>query len=225
MSRYVRNPSSLQHALNVYVWALTSQADQVREAFAGRRLTKAQFAAALSFHWNTGGIKRAFMSWRKPPEIVGRRKKERDLFFKGQWSNAGTVTEFTRVTSRLTPDWSSGRRINVEMELNQAFATAVTPTLDQSPKPDKVPAAPTLSPQPPQGVPAPTPQPDPKPSPPAKPELPPGGGGIAKSIAKWWRTLLFHVGLLSILGRKGRTKLNRERRPLCRLGYASRTQR
>ncbi|MCP4386536.1 MAG: peptidoglycan-binding protein [Hyphomicrobiales bacterium] len=61
------------------------------------------------------------MNWRKPPEIIGRRTKERDLFFDGRWSNDGTMTEFTRLTSNSTPDWSSGKRINVARELKSAL--------------------------------------------------------------------------------------------------------
>ena len=60
------------------------------------------FDGAVSFHFNTGAIKRAswvntykrgdmaaaraaFMSWRKPPEIIGRRTREADLIFKGKY--------------------------------------------------------------------------------------------------------------------------------------------
>lgn len=58
------------------------------------------FDGAVSFHFNTGAIRRAswvktyktgnmaaaraaFMTWRKPPEIIGRRTREADLIFKG----------------------------------------------------------------------------------------------------------------------------------------------
>ncbi|TKT79955.1 lysozyme, partial [Aquamicrobium sp. LC103] len=101
VDRYIGKSQSLEHCLRVYVWALDNYADAVRKAFAGIPLTKAQFAAALSFHWNTGAIERAswvkkfkagdiigarkaFMDWRKPASIIGRREKERDLFFEGK---------------------------------------------------------------------------------------------------------------------------------------------
>src|SRR5690606_8344062 len=110
---YIGQPAPLQHCMNVFVWALRAYAMPVDEAFAGHRLTEAQYAAALSFHWNTGAIKRAawvehwkagrklqarqaFMNWVTPPEIKGRREKERDLFFDGKWSGDGTMTEYTR---------------------------------------------------------------------------------------------------------------------------------
>src|SRR5690554_2778121 len=89
VERYVGRPAPLQHCMNVFVWALRQYARQVDEAFAGHRLTESQYAAALSFHWNTGAIKRAswvqhwkagrhtearqaFMNWVTPPEITER---------------------------------------------------------------------------------------------------------------------------------------------------------
>jgi hypothetical protein len=125
--------------MNVYVWALRKYAEKVEKTFVDTPLTKEQFAAALSFHWNTGGIgkaswvkhfktnnirasRKAFMNWNKPKEIVERRRKERDLFFEGKWSNDGTMIEYTRLTSRMTPVWSSAVRVNVEKELKAAFS-------------------------------------------------------------------------------------------------------
>ncbi|MHB2265050.1 lysozyme [Aliihoeflea sp. PC F10.4] len=164
VERYIGKPASLQHCMNVFAWALTNYARQVQEAFATRPLTQEQFAAALSFHWNTGAIKsatwvrywlrgedekarKAFMNWITPKEIATRRGKERDLFFDGKWSNDGRMTEFTRVRASMAPDWSSGIKINVATELRNAFAEAADVVLDQQPDPDAVPAGPTLSPE------------------------------------------------------------------------------
>lgn len=139
VERYIGKPQSLEHCLRVYIWALDNYADAVRKAFTGVELSKEQFAAALSFHWNTGQIgkaswvklfkagklaeaKKAFMNYSKPKAIVPRRQSERDLFFNGQWSNAGTMTEYTRVTAKGTPDWGSAKRIFVERELKAALA-------------------------------------------------------------------------------------------------------
>ena len=130
VERYIDNPQPLEHCLEVYVWALENYAEAVRAEFSGHALTEAQFAAALSFHWNTGSIRSAswcdhwkagrikeardsFMAWKKPPEIIPRREKERDLFFDGKWSSDGTMTEYTRLTSRRTPVWSSARKVEV----------------------------------------------------------------------------------------------------------------
>ena len=60
----------------------------------------------MSFHFNTGGINKAslvksinagdkktaakqFLNWKKPPEVMGRRKKEQKLFAEGTYSNGG----------------------------------------------------------------------------------------------------------------------------------------
>jgi GH24 family phage-related lysozyme (muramidase) len=161
VTRYIDNPASLQKCLDVYVWALQNYARQVEEAFEGTPLTKAKFAAAVSFHWNTGAIKKAswvkhykagnaiqaranFMLYSKPAAIIGRRRAERDLFFDGRWSNTGTMTEYTRLTSRHTPVWKSGRVINVEKELLRAFGAAVA--ADHKSRPGAKVTQPTISP-------------------------------------------------------------------------------
>lgn len=60
------------------------------------------FDGAVSFHFNTGAIRKAswvakykagdmagarksFMDWRKPPEIIGRRTREAELIFEGKY--------------------------------------------------------------------------------------------------------------------------------------------
>ena len=69
-------------------------------------LAQHEFDALVSFHFNTGGIEKAaltesinagdkakaaeqFMNWSKPPEIIGRRKKEQTLFAHGTYSSTG----------------------------------------------------------------------------------------------------------------------------------------
>ena len=162
VKRYIGKPQSIQHCMNLYAWALTKYAEGVNRAFAGTKLTKPQFAAALSFHWNTGaigraswvkkfkagdvtGAKKAFMNWSSPPEIIGRREKERDLFFDGKWSNRGTMTEYTRLTKRMTPVWSSAKKINVAAELRNAFAGISSPVQDTEPRPNKQPVHPIVA--------------------------------------------------------------------------------
>ena len=153
VERYIGKPQSMEWCLEIYVWALERYAEDVRRAFAGHELTEAQFAAALSFHYNTGGIARAswvrlfkagqieeardaFMLWRKPPEILGRRRAERDLFFDGKWSQTGEITEYTRVTSRGgTPDWGSAKRVNIEAVLRRVMGEALDPDPVTPPSP------------------------------------------------------------------------------------------
>lgn len=139
VERYIGKPQSLEHCLRVYAWALDNYADAVRRTFAGYELTKEQFTAALSFHWNTGGItkaswvkhwkngkiaaaKKAFMAWNKPSYVIGRREDECDLFFDGKWSNNGTMPEYTRVKNTGSIDWSSRRNLDVSQELRAALA-------------------------------------------------------------------------------------------------------
>lgn len=148
--RYIGNPQSLEFCLDIYIWALNNYADAVREAFAGHDLTEEQFAAALSFHWNTGAIKRAswvkhwkagnipaarkaFMNWTKPPEIKERREAERDLFFKGIWHNTGTMPEYTRVTKSGNIVWSSRVDRDVKATIEGLLSAPVPPPPDIEP--------------------------------------------------------------------------------------------
>ena len=141
VERYIGKPASIEHCMSLYVWALEKYAVRVRRAFAGHELTEAQFAAALSFDWNTGAILRAtwvqkwragdiggaredFMNYSKPTSIISRRKKERDLFFKGRWTNKGTILEYTKVSqSSMSPVWSSAKRVDISQELKAAFGS------------------------------------------------------------------------------------------------------
>ena len=110
--RYVDRPQTLRWCLEMYLRLLReTYAPAVLATFEDRDLTEHQFGAALSFHYNTGAIatatwaqewlrgdvdaaRESFMNWRKPPQIIPRREKERDLFFDGVWSSDGTVMEF-----------------------------------------------------------------------------------------------------------------------------------
>lgn len=139
VERYINNPQPLEHCLAVFVWALQKYADDVDKAFSGVKLSEAQFAAALSFHYNTGAIGRAswvtkfkagdiagaraaFMDWKKPPEIIERRTRECNLFFDGKWSGDGTVTEYTQVTAKGTIVWGSAKRVDITKPLRAALA-------------------------------------------------------------------------------------------------------
>lgn len=133
--RYKDNPQPIERCLEVYLWLLREKyIPSVVKAFEGFTLTEAQFAAALSFHYNTGSIAKAgwvkkvkagdnaggakaFMEWRKPPEIIERRQKECDLFFKGQWSQDGKATVYGVRKPSYSPNWSSARRVDVTADL------------------------------------------------------------------------------------------------------------
>lgn len=143
VERYIDAPQPVRKCLEIYLWALSDYNEDVTDAFNGITLTDEQRAAALSFHWNTGAIKRAawvksfmdgnkvkaynqFMNYRSPPEIIDRRKAERDLFFDGVWNNKGTMGEYTRLTSRYTPVWSS----RVEINVSDIIKGILTPNVD-----------------------------------------------------------------------------------------------
>lgn len=150
VDRYIGKPSTMQHALNVYVWALDRYAHTVRETFKGTPLTKEQFTAALSFHWNTGKIataswvrkfkagdmqaaRTAFMAYNKPKAIIPRRKKEAELLFEAKWNGDGKITEYTRLTKKRAPVWSSARRVDISAELAKAFRVNVVGEEDERP--------------------------------------------------------------------------------------------
>jgi lysozyme len=138
--RYKDNPQPVERCLEVYLRLLREKyIPSVVKAFEGFVLTEAQFAAALSFHYNTGaisraswvtkvktgdiaGAKKAFMEWRKPPEIVERRGKERDLFFDGKWSSDGKATVYQVSKPSYSPKWSSARRVDVTADLDRLMA-------------------------------------------------------------------------------------------------------
>lgn len=137
--RYLDKPQTVQRVLEVFVWLCrTKYGPEVIAAFPGRTLTEAQFAAALSFHFNTGGIGRAtwvrswlsgdvaaarqqFMDWRRPPEIVPRREKERDLFLDGKWTGDGKTNVYPVRKPSYTPAWGLVRRVDVRAELREAM--------------------------------------------------------------------------------------------------------
>jgi lysozyme len=137
--QYKDNPQSLQVCVNAVVDRLRKvYVPAVLGAFKGRALTSAQFAAALSFDYNTGAIGRAdwvklwlagrtdeayasFMNWKSPPEIIERRKKERDLFFAGKWSNDGKVAIIGVRKPSYNPNWASTKRVSVTAEINKAL--------------------------------------------------------------------------------------------------------
>lgn len=137
VDRYRDTPQTVQRCLEVFLWVLRERyVPSVAKAFEGFALTEAQFAAALSFHYNTGKIgaadwvslwkagkvvdaHAAFMNWRKPPEIIPRREKERDLFFDGKWSNDGIATVYPVLKPSYRPDFRHPQRVDVRPVLTE----------------------------------------------------------------------------------------------------------
>ena len=94
-----------------------------------------EFDALVSFHYNTGGIRRAsltrrlnaydrrgaadaFMMWRRPPEIMNRRHKEQTLFHTGSYTSGGLATVF-KADNRGRVLWHTAQRVNVARMLGQ----------------------------------------------------------------------------------------------------------
>lgn len=178
--KYLGKPATMAEGLAAFIDRLDGPYKKaVLEAFEGYTLKPHEFAAALSFHWNTGAIKKAtwvkdvkrgdmvaakknFMRYRIPASIINRRTKERDLFFDGTWSNNGKIGWYKKVKPTLSPDWSSRVNIDVTKEL-----TDILGGVPVTPKPLPEPAIP-----------------DPKPEP--KPE--------AKALTFWQRLVAFFTG-------------------------------
>lgn len=142
VERYINNPQPLKKCLEVFVWALGNYADDVTKAL-GDNLPEHVFAAALSFHWNTGAIERAswvakykygnmnearhsFMLWNKPSEIIPRRHKEAELLFDGTWSNDGRITEY-KINDSHKPIWSTAKKIDIRPTLQALLEPETMP--------------------------------------------------------------------------------------------------
>ena len=91
--------AALRRVLDVFAWDLVKYEKGVNKAFTVP-LEQHEFDAAVSFHYNTGAISKAswvksfnagnrtraigqMLNWKKPPEIIPRRKGEQNLFANG----------------------------------------------------------------------------------------------------------------------------------------------
>ena len=138
--RYVDRPQTMRWCLEMYLRLLKeTYAPAVLTAFEGCELSESEFGGALSFHYNTGAIATAtwveewqrgdveaarssFMNWRRPPQIIPRREKERDLFFDGKWSNNGTVMELPVVKPSYLPDTTGKRPVDIRALLSELLS-------------------------------------------------------------------------------------------------------
>lgn len=149
---------TLQQALDMFAAKLTQYERDVNAAFT-RPLKQHEYDAAVSFHWNTGAIKKAtwvksfnagnrelaikqIMNWTKDKELIARREAEQNLFATGQYSNTGTAMVYPASASGAV-QWSKGKRIKLD-----AIAPASAPpsTANIDPKgPLPIPANPVPS--------------------------------------------------------------------------------
>ena len=136
VGRYKHNPQTIERCIEVYIWLLRNRyLPGVLHAFSGTPLKEHELCAALSFHYNTGAIgvaewvksfKRGnrdrayleFMNWSKPKSIIGRRKSERDLFFKEHWTQDGVVLVYD-VGTNLRP--INPRQVDVRNDVINAM--------------------------------------------------------------------------------------------------------
>ena len=96
-------------------------------------LKQHEFDACVSFHYNTGAIGRAswvkllnagdrsnamrrIMDWKKPPEIIPRRKAERDLFRTGQYPPPVATVYPANEAGKVM--WSKGYRVDLNKHLH-----------------------------------------------------------------------------------------------------------
>lgn len=102
-----------------------------------------EFDALVSFHYNTGAIRRAslmealnagqrvragelFMNWSRPDEIIPRRKAERDLFMHGTYPTGGVTVWRVSDVGRVI--WKPARVLAAHDAL--ALVKGVEPALD-----------------------------------------------------------------------------------------------
>lgn len=155
--RYRNNPQTLDRVLEVYLWALKRYEADVIKTFAPMKLNEHQLAAAASFHYNTGGIrraswvrhfkqgntaaaKRAFMAWKKPAEIIPRRKAERDLFFDGKWTGKTKITIWG-VRKNGNVNWGDRKSVDAKAALDRVWRRK-GPTSTRNKTPEKAKPAP-----------------------------------------------------------------------------------
>ena len=139
VGRYKDNPQPLERVFEIFVWLLKNvYVPPVLREFKGHDLTEAQFAAALSFNYNTGAIEKAtwpdlwkagdkedarhsFLQWRKPAAIIPRREKESALFFDGVWSQDGRASIIPVRKPSYKPHFAGMQEVDICDDLRRAL--------------------------------------------------------------------------------------------------------
>lgn len=142
VDRYKDAPSTVEHALEVFVWLLRNRyMPDVVHAFEGHSLSEAQFAAALSFHYNTGRILTTdwvalfkqgklhaaedFLRshYLNSGTLTARRAGEAALFFNGTWMHGdGMVTIYPVLKPSYQPDFRHPKHVNIAADMAAAVA-------------------------------------------------------------------------------------------------------
>lgn len=133
-------PATVDQVLKAFVNVTRRRYVQpVLNAFGGRKLTEEQFAAALSFHYNTGAIERtdwvklwlagrateakAFLRshYLNGGDLQGRRNAEAALFFDGVWKGDGTALVIPVAKPSYQPAFAKAKRVPIASALAGAL--------------------------------------------------------------------------------------------------------
>jgi lysozyme len=125
---------TVRQAVLLFKKDLNAYVNDVNNAFTVP-LSQHQFDAAVSFHFNTGAIKKAswvrhvnngryliardsiksgMMAWRKPKEIIKRREREHALFFNGDYSAGNHVMVYSADKEGRVL-WRKGRKFLIKI--------------------------------------------------------------------------------------------------------------
>jgi len=140
---------SVKKALDLFEKDLEKYEAGVRKAFGNKEVPQEVFDAAVSFHYNTGAINRAswvkdfnkrgkatkttaslMLRWKKPPEVLGRRKEEANQLLGKHFNYTRAMLYPATKSGKVL--WSKGKPFNpldffAEKEIKQAHkvSTAV----------------------------------------------------------------------------------------------------
>lgn len=128
--QYIDKPSAIEAAVAASIDIMRRKyLPAVQSAFEGFRLKEHEIAGALSFHWNTGSIRKAswikawregdiaaarkgYLAWNKPAAIIGRRKSDAALFFDAVWPSLLVPVYPVRKPSYL-PNTSKAKLVDI----------------------------------------------------------------------------------------------------------------
>ncbi len=138
--RYKDAPQDMQKCVDVSVWLMREKyLPDVLAAFDGYTLKEHELAAALSFHWNTGAIKKT--DWVKMVKagdrsgarkflethylnngtLDARRKREAALFFDAKWPASMLVPVYPVAKPSYKPAWGKAKSLDIMLYLEKAL--------------------------------------------------------------------------------------------------------
>lgn len=153
-----RGALTLRQAIDLFRHDLEKFERRVNAAFTVK-LRQHEFDAAVSFDFNTGAIDSAswvklfnqgrrdeaisaIMNWKKPAEIVGRRRKEQQLFATGLYSGADFAMLYPADAAGKVL-WGQGKRIDLAKEYGRLPSGGGAGAQKPAPAPGQRPKAPS----------------------------------------------------------------------------------